>query len=93
MYPGIVDAAVIGAPDPEWGEVPVAYLVCDQTLDEAGILTHCRAQLAGFKAPRALYFVERLPRNALGKLQKHLLQSQSRHYWLNLRQSASHRRS
>ena len=73
QYPGIVDAAVVGASDLEWGEVPVAYLVCDRQLDQGEILAYCRAQLAGFKTPRDLFFVESLPHNALGKLQKHLL--------------------
>jgi malonyl-CoA/methylmalonyl-CoA synthetase len=73
LFPGVVEAAVIGVPDVEWGELPVAYLVCDRAIDQDALLAHCRAQLAGFKTPRALCFVESLPRNALGKLQKHLL--------------------
>lgn len=73
QYPGIVDAAVVGASDPEWGEVPVAYIVCDRVVNQGEVLAHCRAQLAGFKTPRDLFFVESLPHNALGKLQKHLL--------------------
>lgn len=71
--PGIVEAAVVGAPHPEWGEVPVAYVVCSGELD-AGAMTHlCRQQLASFKVPKQFYRVESLPRNAMGKLMKNLL--------------------
>jgi malonyl-CoA/methylmalonyl-CoA synthetase len=71
--PGVREAAVVGRPHPEWGEVPVAYLVTDGPLDPAGVHALLRGQLAAFKIPRDLRFVDSLPRNALGKLQKHLL--------------------
>jgi malonyl-CoA/methylmalonyl-CoA synthetase len=71
--PGIVEAAVIGVPDPLRGEVPVAYVVPRQEFDEAAIVARCRDALASFKIPRKLVTVDRLPRNALGKIQKHLL--------------------
>jgi malonyl-CoA/methylmalonyl-CoA synthetase len=72
-YPGIAEAAVIGQPDPKWGEAPVAYLVCTEAIDYNALITYCRSQLASFKVPKAFYQVEALPRNAMGKLQKHLL--------------------
>lgn len=72
-YPGIAEAAVIGAPHPEWGEVPVAYLVCTVAIDDDALVRYCRSQLASFKVPRALHRVDALPRNAMGKLQKNLL--------------------
>ncbi len=72
-FPGVLEAAVVGRPHAEWGEVPVAYLVAAAPMDEAALLAHCRSQLAGFKVPREVRYVETLPRNALGKLQKHLL--------------------
>ncbi len=72
-YPGISEAAVIGAPHPEWGEVPVAYLVCTAEIDQEDLVRYCRGQLASFKVPRAIHRVEALPRNAMGKLQKNLL--------------------
>lgn len=72
-YPGIAEAAVIGAPHAEWGEVPVAYLVCTATIDHEELIRYCRSQLASFKVPRAIHHVEMLPRNAMGKLQKNLL--------------------
>ncbi|HEY3742860.1 MAG TPA: AMP-binding protein [Bryobacteraceae bacterium] len=68
---GVIEAAVIGVADRVRGEVPVAYIVGDA---EAGPLEDaCRQKLASFKVPRAFTRVEKLPRNALGKVQKHLL--------------------
>ena len=72
-FPGIEEAAVVGEPDADWGEAPVAYLVCTRPIDEAALERYCRSQLASFKRPRRLRFVDALPRNAMGKLQKHLL--------------------
>jgi malonyl-CoA/methylmalonyl-CoA synthetase len=72
-FPGIREAAVVGRPHPEWGEVPVAFLVVEGPLDEAALASFCKDQMAGFKVPRAFHRVESLPRNALGKVQKHLL--------------------
>jgi acyl-CoA synthetase (AMP-forming)/AMP-acid ligase II len=71
--PGIAEAAVIGMAHPEWGEVPVAYVVCTGELDEPAWTSFCRKQLASFKVPKQFHRVETLPRNAMGKLQKHLL--------------------
>ena len=71
--PGIVEAAVIGAPHPEWGEVPIAYIVCSGELDDGRLTQFCRQQLASFKVPKQFYRVAILPRNAMGKLQKNLL--------------------
>jgi len=71
--PGIVEAAVIGMAHAEWGEVPVAYVVCSGELDDKDLTQFCRQQLASFKVPKQFHRVEQLPRNAMGKLQKHLL--------------------
>jgi malonyl-CoA/methylmalonyl-CoA synthetase len=73
LFPAVREAAVVGRPHAEWGEVPVAYLVVDGALDEAALIAHCATQLARFKVPVAFHAVESLPRNALGKVQKHLL--------------------
>ncbi len=72
-YPGVREAAVVGRKDPEWGQVPVAYLVADEGVGDADLAAFCKSQMAGFKLPRAFPRVESLPRNALGKVQKHLL--------------------
>jgi malonyl-CoA/methylmalonyl-CoA synthetase len=71
--PGVREAAVVGKPDPVRGEMPVAYLVADASLDEAALRTRLGSQLASFKLPRAYVRVDALPRTALGKIQKHLL--------------------
>ena len=76
-FPGIREAAVVGRPHPEWGEVPVAFLVVERPPDEAELAAFCKGQMAGFKVPRAFRVVEALPRNALGKVQKHLLPGDS----------------
>ncbi len=78
-WPGVAEAAVVGRPHPQWGEVPVAYLVCEEErseIDEAGLRAYCRARLASFKAPHAFLYVDKLPRNAMGKVQKHLLRDE-----------------
>jgi malonyl-CoA/methylmalonyl-CoA synthetase len=67
------EAAVLGVRDDIRGEVPIAYIVGDESLDVAELEATCRAQLASFKVPRAFLRVEGLPRTALGKVQKHLL--------------------
>jgi len=74
-HPGVREAAVAGRPDPEWGEVPVAWVVPEEgrTLDPEALFAHARAHLAPFKVPAEIRLVDDLPKNALGKVQKHLL--------------------
>ncbi|HZP61206.1 MAG TPA: AMP-binding protein [Opitutaceae bacterium] len=69
----VAEAAVVGVPDRLRGEVPVAYVVARKAFDAAVIEARCRQKLASFKVPRAFICVEKLPRTALGKVQKHLL--------------------
>jgi malonyl-CoA/methylmalonyl-CoA synthetase len=71
--PRVREAAVVGVPDDIRGEVPVAYIVADISLDVRELEALCRTQLASFKVPRAFRRVDALPRTALGKVQKHLL--------------------
>ena len=71
--PGIREAVVVGVNDERRGELPIAYVVVDETFDEAETAEVCRQQLASFKVPRAFVRVASLPRTALGKIQKHLL--------------------
>jgi malonyl-CoA/methylmalonyl-CoA synthetase len=69
----IAEAAVVGVADAVRGEVPVAYVVVRAAVDAADLEARCREKLASFKVPRAFHTVEALPRNAMGKVQKHLL--------------------
>jgi malonyl-CoA/methylmalonyl-CoA synthetase len=71
--PEVAEAAVVGVPDAVRGELPVAYLVPRADLDVKDLESRCQASLASFKVPRAFVTVDRLPRTALGKIQKHLL--------------------
>ena len=71
-FPGVREAAVVGRPHPDWGEVPVAFLVAD-TVDDSELIAYCKSQMAGFKVPREIRRIEALPRNALGKVEKHKL--------------------
>lgn len=69
----VAEAAVVGVPDRLRGEIPVAYIVSRGALDTESLERRCRANLASFKVPREFIRVDKLPRTALGKIQKHLL--------------------
>ncbi|HEY5004345.1 MAG TPA: acyl-CoA synthetase [Ktedonobacteraceae bacterium] len=77
-HPMVAEVAVIGASDAEMGEQVVAVIVPKQgeTPTAAEIIAFCREQIASYKKPRKVVFVAELPRNALGKVQKHLLAAQ-----------------
>ncbi len=76
-HEGVSDVAVIGIPDPEWGESVRAVVVPAPgvTLTEAVIVQHCRGRLASYKKPRSVLFVEELPRLTTGKVNKVLLRT------------------
>jgi malonyl-CoA/methylmalonyl-CoA synthetase len=78
MHPAIAEIAVVGMPDSEMGEQVVAVIVPKKghTPDAADVIAFCRERLASYKKPRRVVFVDVLPRNALGKVQKHLLTAQ-----------------
>lgn len=71
-HPDVDESAVIGLADQEWGQQLAAVVALKQghTADEAAIQEHCRTRLSGFKRPSQVFFVEDLPRNAMGKVLK-----------------------
>ena len=70
--PGVAEAAVVGAPHPEWGEEVVAFVVAASgaTLEPAALDAHCLAQIARFKRPKRYLIVDALPKNNYGKVLK-----------------------
>jgi acyl-CoA synthetase (AMP-forming)/AMP-acid ligase II len=71
-HPKVEDVAVIGVPDETWGEEPRAVVIPKkgEKPTEEEIMEYCRANLASFKRPRSVIFVDELPRNPMGKLVK-----------------------
>jgi long-chain acyl-CoA synthetase len=68
QYPSIRDAAVAGLPDERLGEVPVAWIVSDEVIDDAALRAWCRERLAPYKVPVGFTRIGALPRNDIGKL-------------------------
>jgi acyl-CoA synthetase (AMP-forming)/AMP-acid ligase II len=71
-HDAVLEAAVVGRPDARWGEVPVAFVALRPGVDATpdALIAHCQAQLARFKVPTEVTFVEALPRNPSGKVLK-----------------------
>ena len=72
QLPQVAEAAVIGVADERWGEVGRAFVVVrpGQSLSAAEVIAHCQAGIARYKVPRSVVFLDRLPRNAAGKVVK-----------------------
>ncbi len=72
---GVAESAVIGVPDADFGEAVVAVIVprSGRQLSEPGIIAALKREIAGFKVPKRVLFVDELPRNAMGKVQKNVL--------------------
>ncbi|MBE7423013.1 MAG: malonyl-CoA synthase [Zoogloeaceae bacterium] len=74
--PGVAESAVIGLPHPDFGEAVTAVVVRGrggEALTAEAIIAELKGRIAGFKVPKAVHFVDDLPRNAMGKVQKNLL--------------------
>jgi malonyl-CoA/methylmalonyl-CoA synthetase len=73
--PGVAESAVIGLPDPDFGEAVTAVVVPRQASSLAGadVVGALKARIASFKVPKRVFVVDELPRNAMGKVQKNVL--------------------
>ena len=78
QIPQIAEAAIIGVPDERWGETGKAILVLKvgEVLEEKDVISHCLENLAKFKVPQSVEFIEALPRNATGKVLKRTLRDE-----------------
>ena len=78
-FPDVAEAGVIGIPDEQWGQVPIACVVLHPgaELDEAAIMAFCQERLARYKTPRMIHTVASLPRTAAGKLRRGVLRAQT----------------
>ena len=74
-HPAVAAVAVVGAPDPRWGERIVAYVIpaVGTAVTAAELAEHCRSLIAGYKVPKQIHLVETLPMTASGKIRKSVL--------------------
>jgi len=79
-HPAIAEVGVVGVPDPYRGEDPVAFVVLKpgQNVSAEEIVEWCRKEMAVYKAPRHVWFIEALPRTASGKVLKRLLRDRAK---------------
>jgi acyl-CoA synthetase (AMP-forming)/AMP-acid ligase II len=70
QHPAVVEAAVVGAPDPKWGEKVVAVVCLRSDASGEELIAFCRERIASYKKPRHVVFIDALPKNASGKVLK-----------------------
>jgi acyl-CoA synthetase (AMP-forming)/AMP-acid ligase II len=71
-HPAVLEAAIVGVPDPRWGEALLAFVVPrrNHRLTPGELATHCRITLSDYKVPKEFRVLDSLPRNAGGKVMK-----------------------
>ncbi|MCW2633461.1 MAG: long-chain fatty acid--CoA ligase [Pseudonocardia sp.] len=76
-HPGVREVAVVGRPDPDWGESVCAFVVAEAgaEVDATALVAHCKGQLASFKKPKDVVFIDALPKSAAGKILKRELRA------------------
>jgi len=85
-HPGITDAAVVGVPDDEHGEIVVAFVTKkDRSLTEEAIRTHCKGSLTNYKVPRLVVFKDDLPKSNVGKVLRKDLRDAAKQAYLQRR--------
>jgi len=72
-HPSVTDAAVVGTPSDEWGEIVTAYVVAVDDVDADALIAWAAEQLAPYKKPRIVHRIDEIPRNAMGKILRHEL--------------------
>jgi long-chain acyl-CoA synthetase len=77
-HPAVLEAAIVGLPDKMWGEEIAAFVVLKpgQTLKQRDLVVYCKQNVASYKCPRKVFFVEQLPKTATGKIQKNRIVEQ-----------------
>ncbi len=78
-HPGVLEAAVVARPDPQWGESPCAFIAVGEEvkIDERDIISFCRQHLAHYKVPKSIVFGP-LPKTSTGKIQKDVLRERAK---------------
>ncbi|MFF2654624.1 class I adenylate-forming enzyme family protein [Streptomyces sp. NPDC058045] len=74
-HPAVLDVAVVGVPDSDYGEVPIAYAVVAEGTQPSELMSHVARQLAPYKRPRRIELIDQVPRNPAGKILKKLLRA------------------
>lgn len=69
-HAAVAECAVIGIPDPRWGEAVIAVVVLKSPVQEEELIAHCREQLANYKIPKQIEFIDAMPKNSMDKILK-----------------------